>query len=138
MTADYLLSNKAVALAKRTIESAMSFTCDVQRPTATAPDGYGQPGMPTWATTLPGQKCLVVSMALGSTRTGEQMDNNVAYALDRYLLYLPFGADVKITDRLSALYNRDGSVFDPTAVYYEIKERVPNEASSCFTIQSIK
>ncbi len=137
-TADYLLSNRSVAKARYVIEHAMSYKCDIQRPTPTANDGYGHPGAPTWSASLVNQKCLVVSLVIGSPRTGEQQDANTAYALDRYLLYLPYGADVLLTDRLSAIYNRDGTSFDATAAYYEIKERVANEASLVYSIQVIK
>ncbi len=133
-----LLSDRAIAKARYVIERAMTYTCDVERPTSAGVDGYGHPLPPTWVTHLTNQKCLLIPFVVGSTRTGEQQNVNTAYDVGAFKQIFPYATDITVLDRVLNLRDRTGALVDGTVQHYEIKDRLPSETDVTLVIQAIR
>lgn len=115
----------------------MTHSCDVERPGASpGVDGYNQPLPATFTTVLTGQKCDVGQQSV-TVMTGEQQTVDRAMVVGRYKFSFPYGTDIRFTDRLKNVKDREGKLFDALASYYEVKELMPDDTALSVAVQVI-
>jgi hypothetical protein len=116
----------------------MTSTCDIKRQTAgSGSNGYNQPNQSgMWVTIAANVKCRLKQQTV-TVNTGEQVTSEKSIVDNRFQVSLPYGTDVTVKDRLYNVRDRDGNLIDPTIVFFDVKERIPDDSKMSVAVEAI-
>ncbi|MBN9393438.1 MAG: hypothetical protein J0I20_35735 [Chloroflexi bacterium] len=134
------ISDRVKLKLREVAERFMTSTCDIKRQAATTgSSGYNQPNQSGVWTTTPngaGVKCRLKQQSVTVT-TGEQITKEKTIVENRFQVELPYGTDITVKDRLYNVRDRDGNTIDPTIVYFDVKERIPDDSRVTVAVEAI-
>jgi len=127
---------------KQLAQTMMLYTAVISRPVPAGKDKYGQPGQPLSYPTHPtyplGVVCSWNMPAKEKEGMGLVITQDKAAQVDYYSLNMPWGTDIKITDRVESVVDQLGSAVQPGVLHYEIKDIVQRAAMVSVFIRAIR